>query len=293
MQSSILTTVVLPIALAFIMFNMGLSLTIHDFKRVFKMPVAIVVGLTCQLVVLPLLGVLVIAIFPLKPEFAIGVMLLALCPGGTTSNMISHMARADIALSISLTAVSSVLTIITIPIFLNIAMQVLLEQGQSFAFPVTTVMLQIFVITLLPVSLGMMLKNRAPLWTDRNSKAFNVIATVFFVAIVLGAIFKERASIGTYFAQTALPTLTLNVLSMGVAFGIAAVVGLEVRQRFTVSIEAGVQNGTLAITIASSALMLNRPEVAIPGAIYSLIMFATAAVVIVLSRRTQAALTTA
>ncbi len=290
MQSSIITTVVLPIALAFIMFNMGLTLTVADFRRIFQIPKTIVVGLICQLVLLPLLGLLVVNVFPMPPEMAVGVMLLALCPGGSTSNMISHLAKADIALSITLTAVSSIITIFTIPVFLSVFMQMFLSQSQEIPFPVGTVIGQIFAITLLPVAIGMFVKHKAPKWTFRASKTVNVIAVVFFVIIVLGAILKERANIGVYFAQSGPATFVLNVLSMGLAFGVASLARLGVRQRFTVSIESGIQNGTLAIVIASSPLILNRPDIAIPGAIYSLIMFATSAIIIVLSRRAQSVL---
>lgn len=285
MEQSMVTAVFLPLALGIIMLGMGMTLTLHDFRRVFLYPKAILIGLGNQLLLLPLLGFGLALAFGLRAELAVGLMLLALCPGGATSNIISHLAKADLALSISLTAISSTITNFSIPIFLNLALFYFMGGEQAIQLPIGQTMLQIFVVTLLPVSLGMWIKSRFPAFTERSLKAVNLISAVFFVLILLLAIVKERANIIPYFQQAGLAALSLNAGALLAGYFIGKLWGLSRPQNMAISIETGIQNGTLAIALALSPAVLNNTQMAIPPAIYSLIMFVTAAVVVMLSRR--------
>jgi BASS family bile acid:Na+ symporter len=280
MEQSIVTAVFLPIALGIIMLGMGMTLTPADFRRVAKFPKAAVIGLSSQLIILPLLGFALAGIFFDVPELAVGFILIALCPGGATSNIISHMAKADLALSISLTAISSLVTNFTIPILLNFALIKYMGEAEGVQLPLFKTFLQIFVITILPVSIGMLIKKRFSDFAKRSEKTMSIISAVFFVIILLAAILKERANIIPYFEQAGLATLLLNASSLLIGYYLGKMFSLSYRQRSAISIESGIQNGTLAITLALSPNILNNTQMAVPGAIYSLLMFITAIVVI-------------
>lgn len=285
MEQSNLTALFLPLALGIIMLGMGMTLTLADFKRVFVYPKAVLLGLGNQLLLLPILGFLLASGFNLKPELAVGIMLLALCPGGATSNIISHLAKADLALSISLTAISSTVTNFTIPIFLNMALFHFMGGEEAVQLPLGKTMVQIFVVTILPVSIGMLIKQRFPAFTERSLKAVNIMSAVFFVLILLLAILKERANIVPYFVQAGVPALALNLAALLLGYITGLLFALNFKQRVAISIETGIQNGTLAIGIALSPAILNNTEIAIPAAIYSLMMFITATLVVLWSRK--------
>jgi bile acid:Na+ symporter, BASS family len=282
MQDSILTAVFLPLALAFIMLGMGLSLTIKDFRNIFVYPKAMVLGLTNQLILLPIFGFAIAQLFGLTGALAVGVMILAACPGGATSNLITHLSRGDIALSISLTAVSSFVTIITIPIIVNFAIYFFGEEG-SITLPVFETIIQIMGVTVVPVSIGMFLKKRFPILAIKADRPVRIASAVIFSAVLIAAILKERDSIIEFFILTGPGMLFLNLLTLIVGFFLASVFLLPKRQRLTISIESGIQNGTLGIMIA--ATLLKNSEMTIPIAIYSLIMFVTSAVIIFLANK--------
>ncbi|WP_194973175.1 bile acid:sodium symporter family protein [Aquiflexum lacus] len=285
MQDSILTAVFLPLALAFIMLGMGLSLSIKDFKNIFVYPKAMILGLTNQLILLPIFGFALAQVFGLTGAMAVGVMILAACPGGATSNLITHLSKGDIALSISLTAVSSLITIITIPIIVNFAIAFFGEEG-SIKLPVLETIIQIMGVTVVPVSIGMFLKKRFPILAIKADRPVRIASAVIFAAVLIAAILKERDSIVEYFILTGPIMLSLNVLTLIVGFFLATVFLLPKRQRLTVSIESGIQNGTLGIMIA--ATLLKNSEMTIPIAIYSLIMFITSAVIIFWANKKKA-----
>jgi bile acid:Na+ symporter, BASS family len=282
MQDSILTAVFLPLALAFIMLGMGLSLTIKDFRNIFVYPKAMVLGLTNQLILLPLLGFAIAQLFGLTGALAVGVMILAACPGGATSNLITHLAKGDIALSISLTAVSSFVTILTIPLIINFAIYYFGEEG-SVILPVFETIIQIMGVTVVPVSVGMFLRKRFPKLALKSDKPVRIASAVLFSAVLLAAILKERDSIVEFFILTGPAMLSLNLLTLVIGFLLAALFLLPKNQRLTISIESGIQNGTLGIMIA--ATLLKNSQMTIPIAIYSLIMFITAACIIFLANR--------
>ena len=282
MQASILTTVFLPLALAFIMLGMGLTLTVKDFKNIVVFPKAIFLGLFAQIILLPIIGFMLIQLFGLSGTMAVGLMILAACPGGPTSNLITHLSRGDTALSISLTAVSSVITVATIPLIVNYAIQFFGEEG-SITLPVGETIVQIMGVTIIPVSIGMFLKNKFPLLSLKADKPVRIASTLFFILIVLAAILKEKESLPAFFAQAGPITLVLNILMLLLGYYLAKAFFLPKTQRISIAIESGIQNGTLGIMIA--ATLLKNSEMTIPIAIYSLLMFLTAAVVIFLSTR--------
>ncbi|MEM1253368.1 MAG: bile acid:sodium symporter family protein [Cyanobacteria bacterium P01_H01_bin.21] len=278
MESSFLTAVFLPLALFVIMLGMGLGLTIKDFQRIWTEPKAVILGLIAQLIVLPVVGFLLASVFPLSPELAIGVMILAACPGGPTSNMVSYLVRGNVALSITLTAISSLITIVTIPLVVNLAMQQFMGEAVALQLSFLTTVVRIAVITLIPVSLGMLLHHYAPQFAARVESWVKWLSLFFLALIIVGLLAKERANVASFFVQVGWVTLTLNVLTMALGFAIATLAKLDRPSAKSITVEVGIQNGTLAIAIASAPTFLNNPTMAIPAAIYALIMYPSSAV---------------
>ncbi|MEO1523586.1 MAG: bile acid:sodium symporter family protein [Cyanobacteria bacterium J06633_2] len=274
MESSILTTVLLPLALFVIMLGMGLGLKLDDFKRIIIEPKAVILGLIAQLVALPLVGFLLANLFPLSPELAVGVMILAACPGGPTSNLITYLGKGNVALSISLTAISSVITVFTIPLVINASMQALMGESTTLQLPFLQTVIQIAVITLIPVSIGMILHAKAPRVAARLEASVKWLSLGFLGLIIAGLLLKERANVGAFFVQVGGVTFTLMIVTMALGYGLATLAKLDSRSATSITVEVGIQNGTLAIAIASSPTLLNTPTMAIPAAIYALLMFA-------------------
>lgn len=278
MQSSVLTELFLPFSLAVIMFGMGLSLRIEDFKRILIYPKAVGIGLLNQLILLPLIAFGIAKAFQLPPELAVGLMILAVCPGGATSNLITHLAKGDSALSITLTACSSVITVFTIPFLVNYSIAHFIPGGEAKQLEVVGTVVSVLFITLIPVALGMITLAKAPALAKKWDQPFRKISTVFFVIIVLAAILKERENLVQYFIEAGPAALALNLSTLALSFAMAKWSGLPFRQGLTIAIESGIQNGTLGITIAATLLV--NSVMSIPSAIYSLLMFGTAALVI-------------
>ncbi|MBE7385430.1 MAG: bile acid:sodium symporter [Leptolyngbya sp. SIO1E4] len=291
MESSFLTAVFLPLALFIIMLGMGLGLTINDFKRILIEPKAVMLGLIAQLMMLPVVGFLLANLFPLSPELAVGVMVLVACPGGPTSNMVTYLVRGNVALSITLTAISSLITVFTIPLVVNLSMQTFMGEAVTLRLPFLTTVIQIAIITLIPVAIGMLLHHYTPRFAAKVERWVKWVSLFFLALIIVGLLARERANVASFFVQVGWVTLTLNVVTMALGFAIAALAKLDIRSAKAITIEVGIQNGTLAITIASAQTFLNAPTMAIPAAIYSLIMFATSAVFAGLARRQHPALT--
>jgi BASS family bile acid:Na+ symporter len=289
MEQSVLTAIFLPLALGIIMLGMGMTLTINDFRKVALYPKAAIMGLISQLILLPLIGFGLAALFFSIPELAVGLILIALCPGGATSNLISHLAKADLALSISLTAISSVITNFSIPILLNLALAHYMTGEKAITLPFVKTFAQIFLVTILPVAIGMIIKKKRPVFALKSEKAMNIISTVFFVVILSAAILKERENIIPYFEQAGAAAIMLNLTALFLGFILGKLFGLNRRQRSSIAIETGIQNGTLAIALALSPAILNNSQMAVPAAIYSLLMFVTAAVVILISKKQNSA----
>lgn len=277
MESNFLTAVFLPLALFIIMLGMGLELTPNDFKRVLVEPKAVVIGLIAQLILLPIVGFCLVNLYPLSRELAVGVMILAACPGGSTSNLVTYLVKGNVALSITLTAMSSLITVFTIPVILNISMQSLMGEGTALQLPLIQTVVQIAVITLIPISLGMICHRYLPKFAATVSKGVKWIALFFLALIIVGLLLKERANVAAFFLQVGGVTLVLNGVMMCLGYAIATALKLDHASAKSITVEVGIQNGTLAIAIATAPTLLNSPTMAIPAAIYSLIMFVTSA----------------
>lgn len=275
--------IILALSLIIIMFGMGLSLTISDFKKVVFYPKAMIIGLTSQLIILPMLGYLIATGLNLSPTTAIGVMLLAACPGGPTSNLLTHLAKGDLALSVSLTAVASLLTIITIPFIIQFAMTEFANQGQEVSVDALTMIKQLLVVVLIPVSIGMWVKAKFSAFAEKMEKPVKIASAIIFILVVIGVTYSIKDSFIRYLTEAGLPAILLNVSTMGIGFLLAMLFKLNKPQAISISIESGIQNGTLAITLATIAL--NNAEFAIVPAVYGLLMFGTAALLILFINR--------
>jgi bile acid:Na+ symporter, BASS family len=275
-EQSFLTAVLLPAALAIIMLGLGLTLTIADFKRVLAVPKAVGVGLACQMLLLPVVCFAIARAFALPPELAVGLMLLSASPGGATANLFSHLAHGDVALNITLTAVNSVLSLLTLPFIVNFALVQFMGEGKIIPLQFDKV-LQVFAIVLIPVAIGMAVRNRSLSFAQKLEKPLRIISAVVLLVVVIGAVVKERARIAEYLQLVGAAAFVFNIVSMAIGYFVPLAVKLPRKQAIAIGMEIGVHNGTLAIAIASSPLLLNNSMMAIPPAIYSLIMFFTAA----------------
>jgi bile acid:Na+ symporter, BASS family len=275
MESSALTAVFLPVALFAVMLGMGLGLKLDDFTRVLVYPKAVLVGLLAQLVLLPILAFGLVSIFPLSPELAVGVMILAACPGGPTSNVMTYLARGNVALSITLTAISSLVTVFTIPLVVNLAKTALMGATADLQLPLLGTVLQIAVITLVPVAMGMTLNHYLPQQAAQVERWVKWLSLALLGLIIAGLLVQQRENVVAFFAQVGLVTLALNLAAMAMGYGVARLARLGQADATAITVEVGIQNGTLAIAIASAPTLLNQPSLAIPAAIYSLLMFAS------------------
>ena len=261
----------LPIALALIMGSLGLSLTVDDFKRVFTQPRGIMIGLTNLFVVSPFLAFAVAELYGLEALFAVGLVLLGASPGGATANLMTHLARGDTALSISMTALSSIAAVVTVPLYLSLAISHF-DAGVGDDVGMLGISARVFLITVVPVAIGMAIRARRDAWAVAKEPLAKRIALVAFVIVVVGAVAEEWGTVTEHFTELAIAALTLNVLAMGCSFTISRFARLDNRQSTAVAMELGVHNGTLAIAVA----VLIHDDLAIPAAIYSAFMFATA-----------------
>ena len=275
----IVTDVILPLSLAFIMFSLGLGLSINDFTRVFFKPRDFLIGLFFQIIVLPIVAIIIVLFWPLTPELAIGVMILAAAPGGVTSNVLTSYAKGNIALSISLTAINSILCVITVPIILIISLSILgygsLNEGQSLF----SVAIQMFLIVTVPVILGVLLGSIL----SSFEKIAKNISIILFALVLLGAILSQRENVINYFAQAGLVMLVLNIVMMIIVYILSKSFRANKETFRCWLMEVGLQNGTLAIVVANT--FFASTVYLIPAAIYSLIMYATALPLIYFLRR--------
>ena len=272
------TDVILPLALAFIMFTLGLGLSISDFSNVFKKPKNFLIGLISQLIFLPIVGLIIVIIWPLPIEIAIGVMLIAAAPGGVTSNILTFFAKGDVALSVSLTAVMSLLSAVSVPIVLAISIGLIGDSSLPESIFLTGIAMSMFLIVTLPVLLGMVVRSFLNSLTLKIEKSARFISTLLFVLVLLGAILAERENVVSYFAQTGLVVLALNILMMIIAFYWSGFFGTGISQKKAIAIECGLQNGTLAIFVGTS--VFGGGLYIIPAATYSLVMYLTSLIFI-------------
>ncbi|WP_229053841.1 bile acid:sodium symporter family protein [Aeromicrobium sp. Leaf350] len=272
MNDSALITTGLPIALAVIMFGLGLSLTTDDFVRVARSPKAVVVALVLQILVLPFVAFGLVTAFDLDPLLAVGVMLLAASPGGTTANLFSHLFRGDVALNVTLTAVNSVLAAVTIPLITNVAIGYFDADGE-LGLQLGKVV-QVIAIVLVPVAIGMLVRSRNPAVAARADRPVRIFSIVVLVAVSVGAILGERENIGDYVEQVGIVAGLFCLISLSLGYLGARVLRLDHAQAVASSMEIGIHNTTIALTIALS--VLDSTEVAIPAAVYSILMYVLA-----------------
>ena len=272
------TDVILPLALAFIMFTLGLGLSVSDFSNVFRKPKNFLIGIISQLIFLPIVGLTLVIIWPLPIEITIGVMLIAAAPGGVTSNILTFFAKGDIALSVSLTAVMSLLSAVSVPIVLAISIGLIGDSSLPDSISLTGIALSMFLIVTLPVLLGMGVRSFLNSLTLKIEKSARFISTLLFVLVLVGAILAERENVVSYFAQTGLVVLTLNIIMMLIAFYWSGFFGMGIAQKKAIAIECGLQNGTLAIFVGTS--LFGGGLYIIPAATYSLVMYLTSLIFI-------------
>ena len=261
-----------PLILAFIMFSLGIGLTLENFKRVLVQPKDFIIGAISQVIILPIIALILVFLFPIPTELKIGLILLAAAPGGVTTNVITKFAKGDVALSISLTAVISLLCFITIPLIFSLTYPIITGQVLPFDYSIGSIIIQIFLITTVPVVLGMIFKAIFPNFFSRTENFFVKFSFILFVFVLFMAIYQELPNIVEYFAASGLITLTLNIIILIVAYFLCNIFSINAPQKKTILIETGLQNGTLAIVVTS--LIFSEGIYLVPIATYALIMYA-------------------
>ncbi|MGB2171418.1 MAG: bile acid:sodium symporter family protein [Flavobacteriaceae bacterium] len=266
----------LTIAIMVIMMGMGLSLTLADFRRVAQHPKPVLLGLTNQIVLLPVAALGLIYVFQPPVFIAVGMILLAACPGGTSSNLVTLLAKGDLALSVSMTAINSIITILTIPFWVDFAYSAYLSETANMAAPTADIFKTLVAILALPLSIGMLINNRAPEFARKMERPVRITSSLFLAAVILGLLVREFDLFQKHVGDTLALVTCLNVLTMTVGYGLSKFFGLNRKQGLTIAIESGIQNGTLTISLA--VITLNAPDFAIVAAIYSLVMYVLSAV---------------
>ncbi len=279
----IITDVVLPLSLAFIMFSLGLELKSSDFTRVIKQPKDFLIGAFSQIIILPFIALIIVMLWPLSPELAVGVMLIAAAPGGATSNIITSFAKGDVALSVSLTAIISLLCVITIPIIVIFSLNILMDTSTTISISIGDIAIKMFLIVTVPVVIGMLFRKFLSSISISFQPLAKKISAILFILVLLGAIVAEKDNVISYFAQAGLVTLVLNLLMMFIAFYIGKLFASGISQQKTITVECGLQNGTLAIVVATT--LFNGGLYLIPAATYSLIMFFTSLIYVYFARQ--------
>jgi BASS family bile acid:Na+ symporter len=264
----------LVVALALIMFGLGLSLTLADFGRVLGYPKAVVVALLLQVVALPAACYLLVIAFGLPPLFAVGLMLLAASPGGVSANLFSHLFGGNVALNISLTAINTVLAIVTLPLIANWAIAAFADTGQVVPLQFAKVA-EVVAVVLLPVAAGMAVAARAPAFAARMEKPFKIFSALVLATFALIAIVKEWPALAGSFATLGPAVVAFNLLSLLAGYYVSRAAGMDKPLATAISFEIGVHNSTLAIYVALS--VLGSLQLALPAAVYSVSMYLTAA----------------
>ena len=280
-----IVTKIAPIALALIMLGLGLGLTIKDFKRVLTTPKDFLVGIICQLILLPIIAYLIILVLKLPIEIALGLMIIAAAPGGVTSNVLTKFATGDVALSISLTAVGSLISIISVPFIVLKSADLLGVTNISADITMTAITLKMALVVTVPVILGMIIRKFADNLISSNLSIVNKITTALFVIVFAAIWIEERENIFNYLKQAGFAVLVLNVVMMILAYYVAKFFATGMKQRKCIAIECGLQNGTLAVFAATQ--MFNDTAYMIPTAAYALIMYLTGFALIFILRRAK------
>lgn len=266
----------LPYALGVVMLGLGLTLTLDDFRRVGHYPKAALVALSCQLVVLPAVCFGLVIAFGLPPAPAVGLMVVAASPGGPTANLFSHLFGGNVALNVTLTAVNSVLIVVTLPIVVNLSAGYFLPGGASLGLQVDKLQ-QVFLMVLGPVAAGMLVRALAPGVARRLNLPVRVLSIVVLLTVISAVLWAERDHLVGYFVSVGLAVLAFNLVSLLVGYGVPRLTGVEHSAALAAGFEIGIHNTALAITVALSPALLNSAQIAVPGAVYGVVMFFTAA----------------
>ncbi|WP_010201670.1 bile acid:sodium symporter family protein [Psychrobacter sp. PAMC 21119] len=275
---TLVNSVVIPLCLFLIMMGMGMTLITNDFKRILKYPKAVSIGLLNQLILLPIIGFALANIMPLRPEYAVGVMLLVLCPGGTTSNLFTFLAKGDVALSVTMTAIASVVTVFSIPVVLSFSLIHFMGAGSEFQLPIIKTMISLFVITILPISIGMLIKRFAPRVADSSQVIVSRFGVTFLTFLVVFLSYVQRDIIVEALIATGPVSLLLNLSTMALGYYSSKWLGLNLAQRTSITMEVGLQNSTLSIFMALT--LLSNYDMSMTPAIYTLVMFLTAGILV-------------
>lgn len=272
MQSSLALSIGLPAALVIIMLGLGLSLRLEDFVRVLARPWPVVVGLFCQIVLLPALCFALVYVSNLPPAICVGMMLLAASPGGTSAALYTHLARGDVALSISLAAVSSLLAMVSLPIIANLSLLAFYGEDGAVRLQLHQV-LQIFAIAIVPALIGVYIHKRYPAFAERLDKPVKLLAALFLAIVVVIALVGQWGLLATWGVSVGAVALAFNLMSLTVGYWVPRMLRIERRQAVALSMSIGLHNAALVIALAMSEYMLNDPEMAIPPAAYGLIAY--------------------
>lgn len=267
---------VIPVCIFLIMMGMGLSLVTDDFKRVLKYPKAVAIGLTNQLLLLPIIGFALANIMPLEPEYAVGVMLLVLCPGGTTSNMFSHLAKGDVALSVTMTAVASLITVFTIPVVLNYSLIHFMGQGNEFQLPILATMFSLMKLTIVPILLGMLIRRYAPKIAESTQVHVSRFGILFLTLLIIFLTYIQQDIVIPALIAAGPVSIILNISTMLLGYYSSKWFGLNLAQRTSITIEVGLQNSTLSMFMALT--LLANYKMSFTPAIYTLTMLFTAGI---------------
>lgn len=287
MQESVISSVILPLAIFIIMITLGMTLTVADFRRIFTQPKPVFIGLFCQMVLLPLLGFAVAGIFGLTAVYAISLILLAVSPDGATSNLIIHAGDGDRALGVTLTAITNMLAFLTIPFGLSIAYSMYGTGALDIDFPVADTMIQVAVITIIPTLLGMGIRVWKPDFAENSKRWSKIFAAAFLFLVILALIIQNWDVIVRDGPRFAPAFIVLNVASLIVGYYVPKLLGIDYVQSMTIAIETGLQNSTVSITVALT--LLNNNEMAIIPGLYAIWMYVTGfALAFLMARRSPA-----
>ncbi|MEH0973726.1 bile acid:sodium symporter family protein [Micromonospora sp. CPCC 205546] len=289
-MSTGLSLVLFPVALGIVMLGLGLTLTVADFQRVVAYPRAVIVSLVCQMLILPAICLGLVLAADLRPELAVGMMLLAASPGGSTASLYSHLFKGNVALNVTLTAINSVLALFTLPLIVNLSVAAFMGSGSSLGLQFDKV-LQVFALVLVPITIGMLVRSRRPAFAARMQKSVKILSVVVLVVVIIGAVLGVKDELAATIGAVGLVALLFNLLSLAIGYAAPRLLRVGHRDSVASSFEIGVHNATLAITIALSPALLDNTDIAMPPAIYGILMFFTAAAFGVVAARRGSAST--
>ena len=283
---TIITQAFLPVSLAFIMLTMGLTLVPGDFQRVLAYPKAVAVGIFAQVVIIPASAFALVSLWPVDPVLAVGIMIIAACPGGVTSNLLTHLARGDTALSISLTALISLGSVVTMPLIVNVALRYFTGAQSSLPLPIGGMIIAIALVTTVPVVAGMALRHFAPGITARYYQSARKIAVGLFVLIVAGTFATYWRHFAEHFAHIGPVVLALNITAVAIGYFLPRLFGVrDTAVRTAISMECGMQNAAVGIFVA--ATLIGNADMIVPSTLYAFIMNVTAALLIAVRKRRE------